>query len=118
MLSGAKILIVEDEFLIADVAAELLGELGATVVGPAANIAQAKAEIEKGGLDGALLDMNLNGERSDPLMVLLKARNIPFVIASGYGSHLAPEGTTVLEKPYSMEALGAAFAQVLPSPQS
>jgi DNA-binding NtrC family response regulator len=113
VLNGARILIVEDEFLIADVAAEWLSELGATVVGPAANVAQAKAAIEQNSLDGALIDINLNGERSDPIIALLKGRNIPYVIASGYGNSLAPEGCVVLEKPYSMEGLDAAFARVL-----
>jgi DNA-binding NtrC family response regulator len=113
MLSGARILIVEDEFLIADIAAEWLTELGATVVGSAPSVSRARAMIEQGGLDGALIDMNLNGERSDPLVALLKCKSIPFVIASGYGSRLAPEGSVVLEKPYTLEALKAAFDNVL-----
>lgn len=91
-LAGRRILIVEDEYLIAmDLALEL-GDLGAEVVGPAGSVDEALELIEAEGaqLDSAVLDVNLRDERVYPVADALLARGVTFVFASGYDATLMP----------------------------
>lgn len=116
MLEGKTILVVEDEPLVAMMVEDMLLELGAQVVGPASTLAQALALAESGDFDAALLDVNLNGERSDPVAALLRGRNIPYVFATGYGAHDRLEGgAETLQKPYRQEQVAAALARALPA---
>lgn len=109
-LAGKRILVVEDEFLVAAMIEDALCELEAVVVGPAATLAQGLRLAQEEPLDAAILDVNLNGERSDAIADVLAARNIPFVRATGYGEAAGRRyGGTVLDKPYSMEMLAAAL---------
>lgn len=85
-LSGLQILIVEDAFLIALDLSDLLTDSGCQVVGPAASVKEALQQIDGIPLDGAVLDVNLNGERSFPLAELLASRGIPFLFVTGYDS--------------------------------
>lgn len=92
LVSGRRILVVEDEYLIAADLAEALEELGAEVVGPAANVRAALAEIERADdLDGATLDVTLGQEKSFEVAALLKERGVPFVFLTGYGDRGLPE---------------------------
>ena len=88
-LSGLKILVVEDNYLVADVMCEALRGYGCEIVGPAPNIEQGEKLIEQCGteapLDGALLDVNLNGAFSFPLAAKLKACGVPWIFLTGYG---------------------------------
>ena len=109
----ATVLIVEDEPLIAMMLEDFLGEMGKTVIGPADSCAQALALIAKGGIDAAILDVNLRGgETSDPIADALAAAGIPFLFASG-GSGDGVEGPhsnrPVLAKPFTMEAVAKAL---------
>jgi CheY-like chemotaxis protein len=84
-LSGWRVLLVEDEFLIAEDLASVLSAAGATVVGPAYTVAGALSLIESGdALDGAVLDVNLKGEAVFPVADALLSRSIPFVFTTGY----------------------------------
>jgi len=114
-LQGKRILLVEDEFFVAAMAADMLAELGATVVGPAATIAKGMRLAETEALDAAVLDLNIGGERSDAIAAALRARNVSVVFATGYGrAGLAMAGTAaVVEKPYSQEKLAEALLQAL-----
>lgn len=86
---GRHILIVEDEFLIAEDLQESFTELGAVVVGPAASIDRAMELIAATPrLDGALVDVNLGGKLAYPVTEALEARKVPFVLMSGYENHL------------------------------
>ena len=101
-LLDRRILVVEDEYLVADDLCHALGVAGATVVGPAASVAQALALIREEAIDGALLDVNLNGEKGYPVADMLAGRCVPFVFATGYGAGTLPErfaGVTVCCKP-------------------
>ena len=91
-LAGRRILIVEDEYLIAMDLALGLGELGAIVVGPAASLAEALEPVADTGhtLDGAVLDVNLRDERVYPVADALTRLGVPFVFASGYDAELMP----------------------------
>lgn len=114
LLAGKRILVVEDEFFIAETAAEMLTALGAIAVGPAATVAQALAIIAREHIDAGLLDLNLNGERSDAVARALKAQGVPFVIATGYGaSGWRGAPMPILNKPYSQDDLRVQLETVL-----
>jgi CheY-like chemotaxis protein len=91
-LAGRRILIVEDEYLIAMDLALGLEEFGAEVVGPAGSVAEALELVESDGdkLDGAVLDVNLRDERVYPVADALAARGVRFVFASGYDAGVMP----------------------------
>lgn len=85
-LKGLRILLVEDEAMIAMLVEDMLLDGGAEVVGPAGGVKAALAAIaENEAIDGALLDVNLGGEQSFEVADALAARNIPFVFVTGYG---------------------------------
>jgi len=83
-LNGARILVVEDNFLAAEVVRDLLESGGCSVVGPVGRIADALRLAENEVLDGAILDVNLNGERCFPIALALRQRGVPFVFLTGY----------------------------------
>lgn len=90
-LDGRHILVIEDEFLIAEDLREALEQLGAVVIGPAATADDALALIAAAPrLDGATVDVTLRGERSDRVAAALSARHIPFVLLTGYGGEDLP----------------------------
>jgi CheY-like chemotaxis protein len=115
VLAGTRILLVEDEALIAALAADMLQDLGVQVIGPAPSLAQALALARTEPLDAAVLDINLREERVDAVAALLRERGIPFVFATGYGRDgMAPDGQPpVVEKPYTQEKLAEALARAL-----
>lgn len=107
-LSGLRILVVEDEPLIAmDIEERLLAE-GADVIGPAANLEAARRLIAETSPDVALLDANLAGVPVDDLAVALRGRGIPFAFATGFGRASLPEDFAdipLLPKPFGSEQL-------------
>jgi CheY-like chemotaxis protein len=113
-LHGRAILVVEDEYFIADDMMTTLEGYGARVVGPAASLKQAMAIIETcGQLDAAVLDVNLNGELCFPLADSLGQRGVPFLFTTGYDEQVIPPGfqqVPRLEKPISMLRLAALLA--------
>jgi CheY-like chemotaxis protein len=111
---GRRILVVEDEVIIGMMATDMLEDMGATVLGPALTVAQGMRMAGSEQADAALVDVNLNGTRSDAVIEALARRQIPIVVTTGYGR--AAEnggGHPVLEKPYTAEALARALAEVL-----
>ena len=107
-LSGLRLLVVEDTFLVADLIVEQLLECGCEVVGPAARLPKALALAEQEALDGALLDVNLAGEYSFPVASALAARGVPFIFLTGYGQSVIPEAFRAaprLAKPFDMDDL-------------
>ncbi len=107
-LHGKRVLVVEDEFLISLVACDLLEDMGAIPVGPAASVAQGLVLVDEGGLDAAVLDVNLGGQQSEPLARLLSERGVPILIASGQPlPDWAVPGTPLLGKPYTPEDFSA-----------
>ena len=115
-LSGRRILVVEDEMLVAWTLEDMLAELGCAVVGPAVRVNQALAMIGAETIDAAVLDVNLNGEKSYPVADALAARGVPFVICTGYNKNNIKNGYRgfpMLQKPFECSKLGDALAKLL-----
>jgi hypothetical protein len=106
-LRGRRLLVLEDDFMIATDLARTLEEHGAEVIGPAYSVAGALTLIEakNGALDGAVLDVNLGAEPAYPVADALLARGVPFVFATGYDAWVIPEPYADVprcEKPYDL----------------
>lgn len=103
MLTGRRVLLVEDEFFIADDIVFQLEAGGAEVVGPAASVDAAIGLIERTErIDGAILDVNLQGVMSWPVADALLGRGVPFLFATGYDKASIPAryaGIVRCEKP-------------------
>jgi CheY-like chemotaxis protein len=115
-LAGTRVFIVEDEALILLTLQDLLAELGCEVVAWALRIDDA---LVKGGalaFDVAILDVNVAGERIDPVADLLAGRGVPFVFTTGYNRLSLPwahRARTLVAKPYRVTELRAALGAVL-----
>jgi CheY-like chemotaxis protein len=114
-LEGRRILLVEDEVLVALMATDMLEELGATVVGPAHRLPDGLDLASCETIDAAILDINLNDQRSDPIAARLVERGIPVIFASGYANSAAPAGFPLIGKPYSVCQLRQALKAALGS---
>jgi CheY-like chemotaxis protein len=90
-LQGRRVLIVEDEYLLAMDLAERFEDLGVEVIGPAATVRDAVALLGNQEVEGAVLDINIRGERVYPVADILTQKNVPFVFTSGYSKELEPE---------------------------
>ena len=91
-LARKRLLLVEDEYLVAADLAYALERAGAEVVGPAGSVADALELVRDEGdrLDGAVLDVNLGGERVFPVADALAERGVPFIFATGYDASIIP----------------------------
>src|SRR5687767_4383355 len=117
MARSRTILIVEDEPLIAMMLEDFLESLGHSISASCDSVAAALSEVEKGGFDLAILDVNLKGHNVWPVAARLREQGVPFVIASG--GHVDPPpaefaSVPLIEKPYTVDrvtpAIDAAFA--------
>ena len=116
-LKGARVLIVEDAVLLALELETGLSDAGAEVIGPAYELEEALALLDR-PIDAAVLDANLNGRSVTPVAEALAARKVPFVFATGYGeTGGAPGGfeAPVIRKPYDVTQVAAAVAELLRS---
>ncbi|AWU97465.1 response regulator (plasmid) [Azospirillum ramasamyi] len=98
-----RILLVEDEPLVAMAIEDSLEVQNVGVIGPAGTVAEALELIARGGIDAALLDVSLRGERVDSVADALSAQGIPFVFTTGHGAAGLPKGhqdRPVLTKPF------------------
>jgi DNA-binding response OmpR family regulator len=106
--SSRRILVVEDEFLVALLLEGELEALGFSVVGPFTSVATGIEASRREHFDFAILDVNLGGEMVFPLADELSARGVPFLFVSGYGEVALPErhrAAPRLAKPYDQSAL-------------
>lgn len=111
-LAGVRVLLVEDEPIIAMTAEDMLEELGCTAVATASTLAEALEAVERVDFDIVLLDINLNGIESHPVADRLREAGRPFVVTTGYGSDAA-QGAPVVAKPYRLRDLETAMTQAL-----
>ena len=112
-MTSPRILIIEDEALVAEALKRALRVSGAEIVGMAATVEQALTMLDSTEADGALLDINLRGVRAFAVADELIGRGLPFVFTTGYSTPIIPEAyrhVTVLQKPFDPdEILGALF---------
>ncbi|KHK90789.1 histidine kinase [Novosphingobium malaysiense] len=120
-LNGARVLVLDDEWLVAEQHAHTLIGAGATVVGPFHTVAQARAAIDSEDFDLALLDYNIAGVPVDSLLPQLCEKGVPVLIVSGYGSELEMDMDLDLEngrinylpKPVSPAAMLGRIARLI-----
>ena len=113
----ARILIVEDEVMIAFAAEEVLLAGGFEIAGVAGRLETALSMIEDGGFDAAILDTNLAGVSAGPAAAALRASGRPFVVISGYLPIQQQEvfrGVPSIQKPYAPQRLISALWELLP----
>jgi DNA-binding NtrC family response regulator len=89
-LEGRRILVVEDEFLIAMEVEDILRASGAEVVGPFGRVEPALGAVQKEVLDGAVLDVRLDGETSEQVAAELISRGVPVLLTTGYEAEQLP----------------------------
>lgn len=107
-LAGRRILIVEDESLVAMLLETILEDMGCTPVGPASSIDEGLRLAASEQLDGALLDVNVAGRQIFPVAEALRERGVPFVFSTGYGEGGLPDewrGQRTIQKPFTESAV-------------
>jgi CheY-like chemotaxis protein len=116
LLSGRRVLVVEDESLVAMLLETILEDMGCTPVGPAATVEEGLTLLESEQLDAALLDVNVAGRQVFPVAEALKARGVPFVFSTGYGEGGLPDewrGQATIQKPFTEAAVRDALAKAM-----
>jgi ActR/RegA family two-component response regulator len=117
LLSGKRVLIVEDDHILAMALADELAAQGATVIGPAASVADALDVIARSELDSAIVDINLGGKAAFPVADALADRRVPFVFATGYlvADYIPARHANVrrFEKPTATGVICRALEEVL-----
>lgn len=112
LLSGRRILVVEDEMMVLMMIEGMLAELGCGSVTAAATVCKALALIDNQAFDVAMLDLNLGGDRSLAVADALDERSVPFLFSTGYGDLGVTEkyrDRPVLKKPFGFGDLRRAF---------
>ena len=116
-LRGRRILVAEDEYMIAQEVVAMLTDADAEILGPVSRLADAvKLIASEDRIDGALLDVNLGNEAIWPVVDVLLARNVPLVLETGYDASAIPPsyaGLPRCEKPASGQDLARALARAL-----
>jgi DNA-binding response OmpR family regulator len=98
-----RFLVVEDEFFVAAYIEGLLNDEGLEVIGPVGTLDEAKQMASDQAIDGALLDVNLGGDRVDDVADILRRRNVPFLFVTAYGRDNLPAShreAVVVHKPF------------------
>lgn len=115
-LVGKRILVVEDEPILAMCVEDMLSDLGCIVVGPALSAKHAKRLASGMKFDAALLDINMGDGATFEIAQMLIASSVPFCFATGYGPAGVPEelqGRPVLPKPFTGQSLEAALQRLV-----
>ncbi len=116
LLSGIRVLVVEDEMLILMAIEDMLSDLGCKSVTVAGTLEKALQLVDTNSFDLATIDVNLNGQRSYPVARALSDRGVPFAFSTGYGEHGVGEGfgqRPVLNKPFDYPQLIKVLTQLL-----
>ena len=107
--AGRRVLIVEDESLVAMLLETILEDMGCVPVGPAATVDEGLQLVaDPAPIDAALLDVNVAGRQVFPIAEALKARGVPFVFSTGYGEGGLPDewrGQSTIQKPFTEAAV-------------
>jgi|HigsolmetaAR204D_1030405.scaffolds.fasta_scaffold11014_1 DNA-binding response OmpR family regulator len=114
-LRGLRILVVEDDLLIAEELDSTLTSFGSTVIGPVATVERATHLAQVAELDGAILDVGLGGKAAYPIAECLQSRNVPFIFATGHDPSIFPEEyrkIPQLRKPFGPRKLARLAAMI------
>lgn len=112
-----RVLIVEDEMLVAMLVEQMMQELGHEVIACAQQLEEAESIARRENFDVAILDMNLNGKKSFPVAQILTDRGIPYIFASGYGTAGLTDPfreVPVLCKPFALAQMEQMLKPLLP----
>ena len=115
-LNGTRVLIVEDEYYLADDLSRALVQAGAQVVGPIGTLDEATRQVDADGFDCAVVDMNLRGDFVFALAERLRNAGMPFLIATGYNQDSLPSALVDvprIEKPFAPHQVVEALAQIV-----
>ena len=116
-MPNARLLIVEDEYLIRLLLEDMLVELGCSIAAVASNLDEAKQAAQTAEIVLAILDVNIDGQQVFPVADILRGRKLPFIFITGYGARGLPENyrdTPTLQKPFQMEDLKTTLTRVVP----
>lgn len=119
VLEGIRVLVVEDEFLVASLIQDMLESIGCIVSGPFPRLAEALDAASREQHDAALLDVNLGGSRIDPVADVLSRRHVPFAFVTGYGGAGLPSefaDRPRLCKPFKMAELLGTLSDLVRQP--
>ncbi len=117
-LQGLRVLVVEDEALVAMLIEEYLSEFGCVIAYSARRVANGLESVSAGGIEAAVLDVNVAGQSVSPIAQALDEKKIPFLFASGYGARGVDArwaSRPVLQKPFSSNDLRLALLASLES---
>ena len=116
---GGRVLVCDDNLLMAEVVAEFLRECGLEPMGPVGRLESAMQMARERALDGAILDLNLNGRPCFPICAILSARRIPFMFLTGYPHAVLPveyRAAPLVAKPFEPNELKEILADMLDLP--
>ena len=118
-LAGRRVLVIEDEYVLADDIARALRELGARVVGPVGELAEAASLVESDiMIDGAVVDINLRSDMIFPVVRILRARKVPVLFTTGYDRKSIDaefHDVRLWEKPLDIPAMARDLAGMIES---
>jgi CheY-like chemotaxis protein len=117
---GGRVLVCDDNLLMADVVAEFLRECGLEPMGPVGRLESAMQMARERALDGAILDINLNGRPCFSVCAILSARRIPFVFLTGYpeaGIPIEYREAPLIAKPFEPNEMKEILVRMLGLPQ-
>jgi CheY-like chemotaxis protein len=116
-LAGRRVLVIEDEYFLADDIVRTLSELGARIVGPFGDLGEATDIVDRDvAIDAAIVDINLRTEMVFPLARVLRARRVPFVFTTGYdASSIEPEfqDVRIWGKPLDLAAMARELTHMI-----
>ena len=118
-LKGVRVLVVQDEYFVAILIEEILESAGCIVTGPIPRLPEALDAVGHDDYDAAVLDVNLAGERINPVADALSERNVPFLFVTGYGANALPSEYAErphLCKPFRMGDLLCTLSNVVKPP--
>jgi len=119
VLQGVRVLVVEDEYLVAVLIEEILESAGCIVMGPIPRVPEALDAVDHDEYDAAVLDVNLAGERINPVADALSERNIPFMFVTGCGANALPSEYAErphICKPFRMAELLGMLSNIVKPP--